>query len=64
MAGCYGNHPFDRHFERLLDEYLDQWDDPIYELYCLSCGYETTSEEIEPDSSTGVFICPKCEDTK
>ena len=22
MAGCYGNHPEDRHFERMLHKYL------------------------------------------
>ena len=23
MAGCYGNHPEDLHYERMLDKYLD-----------------------------------------
>lgn len=23
MAGCYGNHPFDRYWEARLDDYLD-----------------------------------------
>lgn len=24
MAGCYGNHPEDRFYERMLDKYLDK----------------------------------------
>ena len=27
MAGCYGNSVEDRYFERMLDNYLDQFDD-------------------------------------
>ena len=27
MAGCYGNSSFDKHFERELDKYLDQYDE-------------------------------------
>ena len=26
MAGCYGNSACDRYFERMLDDYLDEWD--------------------------------------
>ena len=38
MAGCYGNHPEDKHFERQLNAYLDeQYGDPDafdYEAAC------------------------------
>ena len=27
MAGCYGNSLEDRYFERMLDNYLDQYDE-------------------------------------
>ena len=27
MAGCYGGSAEDRYFERMLDNYLDQFDD-------------------------------------
>lgn len=27
MAGCYGNSAEDRYFERMLDNYLDQFDE-------------------------------------
>ena len=27
MAGCYGSSAEDRYFERMLDNYLDQFDD-------------------------------------
>lgn len=27
MAGCYGNDPEDRYYERMLDRYLDSLDD-------------------------------------
>ena len=28
MAGCYGDHPEDRYYERMLDSYLDSQDIP------------------------------------
>jgi len=38
MAGCYGSSSEDRYFERMLDEYLDQYD-----------KYDEEKEEYEED---------------
>tara|TARA_Y100000389_G_scaffold186982_1_gene207939 strand:+ start:779 stop:955 length:177 start_codon:yes stop_codon:yes gene_type:complete len=38
MAGCYGNSLEDRYFERMLDDYLDQYDE---------CEEEEEEEEDE-----------------
>ena len=36
MAGCYGNSAEDRYFERMLDNYLDQFDEEEEEV-CPDC---------------------------
>lgn len=42
MAGCFGNHPFDRHMEHQLYRYLAECDD--YETL-----YETVTKDIPDD---------------
>lgn len=38
MAGCYGSSSFDRHYERELDKYLEQFDDEEVCEYCNGDG--------------------------
>ena len=57
MAGCYGDHDFDRHFERQLNEYLTE-----DEIYCNDC--EWTGDEDDLLTNDGdVYYCPICEST-
>ncbi len=57
MAGCFGNHPFDRAMEQQLNQYLDSMDDEG--CYCYSC------EECIPDDDLVWYndtpVCPHCE---
>jgi formylmethanofuran dehydrogenase subunit E len=55
MAGCYGSHPFDRHFEQELDRHLDYLDS----YSCDKCGWEGRDRELKEDEN-GDMICPGC----
>ena len=62
MAGCFGNHPFDRAMERQLDRYLDSLDNPVeievskccecefkevgVNKFCYSCGEQCITKTI------------------
>ena len=50
MAGCFGNHPYDRYLERQLDEWLDSQE----EGFCPNCEADLT--ELEEDD----IYCPEC----
>ena len=52
MAGCYGNDPEDRYFEKKLNDYLDS-EAPI------DCDECETSGEIYLDDET-FTVCPAC----
>jgi uncharacterized paraquat-inducible protein A len=54
MAGCFGNHPFDRAMERQLFDWLDSQDTVI----CPNCGFEICIDDFEDDED---IVCPKCE---
>lgn len=57
MAGCYGNHPFDRAMEYQLNQYLDNLD----VISCINCEYLSNNENewvyIEEED---YVLCPKC----
>jgi hypothetical protein len=55
MAGCYGSHPFDRHFERELDRWLDSQD----YYTCDKCEWSGRDRDIE-ENEEGNIICPGC----
>jgi len=57
MAGCFGNHPVDRHLEGELFRYLEE--DSIY--YCdYICGFSAPEDCWEYNEEKDVLICPKC----
>jgi ribosomal protein L37AE/L43A len=58
MAGCFGNHPFDRAMEQQLDRHLDELDKLEEEHECPYCGYLGTVGEFDDNN----WVCPECED--
>lgn len=61
MAGCFGNHPFDRAMEQQLMRHLDE--ESSY--YCEECSHKNFESDIEEDEETKqeFFICSKCNAT-
>lgn len=62
MSGIYGTDQFDKHFEKMLDDYLDSKDEcEIVEvlLKCEACGY---SANVEYDEliDYNEMECPEC----
>ena len=51
MAGCFGNHPFDRAMEAELNRYLDSTEP----MECEVCG-----EEMDWDGMRERWECPAC----
>jgi len=54
MAGCYGNHIFDRIMEQQLNRHLDYLDD----MQCPKCEAEFDEDDFDWDEDT--FVCPEC----
>lgn len=54
MAGCYGNSPEDRYFERKLDEYLDSLDAQNPKEHEVTLTLDT-------DGETLYIVCPNCD---
>jgi len=61
MAGCFGNHPFDRAMEQQLMRHLKEES----KYYCIECNYEHKEEDLEiednEDETIEYFICQRCD---
>ena len=56
MAGCFGNHPFDRQMENELMRHLEEEDTFI----CENCGHECHIDNCEYDENAEAEQCPIC----
>lgn len=64
MAGCFGNHPYDRYLENEVDAWLESQEesdvDKITKMYYWEC--EACEDSFTPDEAKDNLKCPECGD--